>query len=121
MDGQATCAVGARPASWCSGVRAFIGENAWRHGHAATILEVAGLAPAMERRIKPTAAIGQAVKRRSKPCLALGLVESVAKRGPAGVPAPLARLIEMCVDLARSATARAVAAAAGDHRRRSSA
>jgi putative ATP-dependent endonuclease of OLD family len=82
----------------------------WHGGHAATIMEVAGLSPAMERRVKPMQAIAKAVQRRSKPFLALSLVESVARRGPDGVPEPLARLIETCVRLARQAPARTVAA-----------
>ena len=50
-------------------------------------MEVAGLSPAMERRVKPMQAIAKAVHRRSKPFLGLSLVESVARRGPDGVPA----------------------------------
>jgi len=80
----------------------------WHSGHAETIVDVAGLAPSMARRLKPTPTIARAVQRRSKPHLALRLVESVAVRGSAGVPAPLARLIETCVRLAREAPQRAV-------------
>jgi putative ATP-dependent endonuclease of OLD family len=83
----------------------------WDNGHADTIREVAGLAPGMARRLKPTQVIARAVQRRSKPFLALSLVESVARQGPGGVPAPLARLVETCVSLARTAPARAVATA----------
>jgi hypothetical protein len=81
----------------------------WHHGHADTIGEVGGLAAAMVPRVKPTQTIAKAVHRKSKPFLALRLVESVATRGPSGVPPPLARLIETCVQLAREAPRRAVA------------
>jgi putative ATP-dependent endonuclease of OLD family len=80
----------------------------WEHGHAAAIAEVAGLPPGSERRVGARQAIAKAVQRRSKPFLALKLVESVAARGPEGVPAPLAQLIETCVRLARDAPRRAV-------------
>jgi len=80
----------------------------WRHGHAATIAAVGGLPAGAEPRIAARQAIAKAVKRRSKPFLALKLVESVAARGPEGVPPPLARLIETCVKLSRDAPRRAV-------------
>jgi putative ATP-dependent endonuclease of OLD family len=80
----------------------------WHSGHAGTIMEVAGLAPETTSGIKPGHAISKAVHRKSKPFLALRLVESVAAQGPAGVPPPLARLIETCVELARSAPRRGV-------------
>jgi putative ATP-dependent endonuclease of OLD family len=83
----------------------------WQHGHAGTIAEVAGLPPGAERRVGARQAIAKAVHRRSKPFLALKLVESVAARGPEGVPEPLARLIERCVALARDAPKRAVGSA----------
>ena len=82
----------------------------WHHGHADTILDVAGLSAAALPDIKPGQAIARAVQRKSKPFLALRLVESVAARGPAGVPAPLARLVETCVALAREAPRRCVEA-----------
>jgi putative ATP-dependent endonuclease of the OLD family len=75
----------------------------WRHGHAEVIAEVAGIQAGADQRITARQAIARAVKRRSKPFLALKLVESVAARGPAAVPAPLAALIETCVRLARDA------------------
>jgi putative ATP-dependent endonuclease of OLD family len=80
----------------------------WQHGHAGAIAEAAGLPPGAERRVGARQAIAKAVQRRSKPFLALKLVESVAARGPEGVPAPLARLVETCVALARDAPKRAV-------------
>jgi hypothetical protein len=67
------------------------------------IAEVAGIQAGADQRITARQAIARAVKRRSKPFLALKLVESVAARGPAAVPAPLAALIETCVRLARDA------------------
>jgi putative ATP-dependent endonuclease of OLD family len=85
----------------------------WEHGHAAAIAEVASLPPGAERRATARQAITKAVQRRSKPFLALKLVESVAARGPEGVPAPLARLIETCVALARDAPRRAVESGRG--------
>jgi putative ATP-dependent endonuclease of OLD family len=75
----------------------------WAHGHADTILQTAGLASDARPRLSPSQAIRKAVQRRSKPFLALSLVQSVAEQGPAGVPAPLARLVETCVALARRA------------------
>ena len=80
----------------------------WRHGHAVTFLDVAGLDPSLRTRTKPTAAIAKAVQRHSKPFLALRLVEAVARQGPAGVPRPLAALVERCVRLAREAPRRAL-------------
>ena len=80
----------------------------WRHGHAQTIVEVAGLPAGAQTRVSARQAIAKAVQRRSKPFLALKLVEAVAARGAEGVPQPLARLIETCVRLARDAPRRAV-------------
>jgi putative ATP-dependent endonuclease of OLD family len=71
----------------------------WEHGHADAIRRVARLAPG--RRATATQAIQRAVERHSKPNLALELVQSVAARGPSGVPPPLARLVATCVELAR--------------------
>ena len=85
----------------------------WHNGHADTILEVAGLSGATMSGVKPSHAISKAVHRKSKPFLALRLVESVAAQGPAGVPPPLARLIETCVELARSAPQRGVGSIRG--------
>jgi putative ATP-dependent endonuclease of OLD family len=81
----------------------------WHHGHAATILRAAGI-DARARGVTPKRAIARAVEKRSKPGLALGLVDAAARRGSAGVPPPLARLIETCVALARAAPERALAA-----------
>jgi putative ATP-dependent endonuclease of OLD family len=89
----------------------------WHHGHAASILRAAGLDDRAHG-LTPQRAIARAVERRSKPGLALGLVDAAARVGPESVPAPLARLIETCVALARAAPARAVAAAGAAHRRR---
>lgn len=77
----------------------------WAHGHADTILRTAGLPPERRERLSPSLAIRKAVQRRSKPFLALSLVQSVAERGAAGVPAPLAQLVETCVAAARRAPA----------------
>ncbi len=85
----------------------------WHNGHAGTILEVAGLSGTTMSDVKPSHAISKAVHRKSKPFLALRLVESVAAQGPAGVPPPLARLIETCVELARSAPQRGVGSIRG--------
>jgi hypothetical protein len=68
------------------------------------------LLPGGVERIAPRHAIAKAVQRRSKPFLALKLVESVAAGGAQAVPAPLARLIDTCVRLARDAPRRAVEA-----------
>jgi putative ATP-dependent endonuclease of OLD family len=77
----------------------------WRHGHADVIGEVAGLSVNPDPRASARQTISRAVTRRSKPYLALKLVESVAARGPAGVPPPLVAVIETCVRLARAAPA----------------
>jgi hypothetical protein len=58
------------------------------------------------------------VQRRSKPVLALSLVHSVAERGPRGVPAPLARLVEVCVARARGAPQRLLAGSTEERPRR---
>jgi putative ATP-dependent endonuclease of OLD family len=78
----------------------------WAHGHAEAILHTAGLPPG--RRVGASQAIAKAVHRRSKPFLALDLVQSVADRGPDGVPAPLASLVHTCVAMARQAPHRLV-------------
>ena len=81
----------------------------WRHGHAATIAAMAGV-PTDVHRSSARQTIARAVKRQSKPLLALKLVEAVAARGPVGVPAPLAALVETCVRLSRDAPRRAAQA-----------
>jgi putative ATP-dependent endonuclease of OLD family len=83
-----------------------IEHSLWRHGYASVLGRAAGLAPGAGRGVSPRRAIAMAVRRRSKPGLALALVEAIARRGPSGVPAPLARVVEACDSLAQAAPTR---------------
>jgi putative ATP-dependent endonuclease of OLD family len=78
----------------------------WNHGHAEALRLAAGLTGGAGQRASPRRVIAQAVRRRSKPGLALAVIESVARRGTGGVPAPLARVVESCLRLAQRAPVR---------------
>jgi putative ATP-dependent endonuclease of the OLD family len=84
----------------------------WRHGYAGVYLEAAGEQPSGSHRIAAGRVIRRAFRRHSKPYLAFEALAAVAAPGSPGVPAPLARLIETCVQLAREAPARGAQAAA---------
>jgi len=83
----------------------------WHHGYAEvykTVAEVGPWSAAMPaRRI-----IRRAIDRASKPMLALEVLSAIAQRGEEGVPAPLRRVIDTCVSLARDAPARLAARSA---------
>jgi putative ATP-dependent endonuclease of OLD family len=70
----------------------------FEHGYEETFKRLAGeaWARAGARRI-----IARAIDRRSKPTIALELILEATSRQAAGVPAPLVRVIETCVALAR--------------------
>jgi putative ATP-dependent endonuclease of OLD family len=71
----------------------------WRHGHARVFERLAGLrsAPGVSAR----RVIQKAIDRRSKPGVAFELLAAAAAPGSSGPPAPLRRVIEACVALAR--------------------
>ncbi len=81
----------------------------WDHGYQGVFLQAAGLplpgpgTPAAEEHPNPRKVVERAVRAHSKPYLALRVAEECARRGPDGVPAPLRRVIETCVRLARAA------------------
>jgi putative ATP-dependent endonuclease of OLD family len=72
----------------------------WRNGYAEVFWKAAypGGAP-VKRPAK--AVIARAIERYSKPYMAALLLDSVISSGPDGVPLPLRRTIETCVELAR--------------------
>ncbi|MHB1192356.1 MAG: ATP-dependent nuclease [Longimicrobiales bacterium] len=81
----------------------------WDHGYQDVFMQAAGLpvpgpgTPAAEEHPNPRRVVERAVRAHSKPYLALQVAEECARRGPAGVPEPLRRVIETCVRLARAA------------------
>ncbi len=56
---------------------------------------------AWQRRAPAKKVIARAIERLSKPGLAILLLDAVIDRGPEGVPPPLRRAIEMCIQMAR--------------------
>jgi len=72
----------------------------WNNGFAEVIQRIASPGGAV-RGASATATIKRAIDRTSKPFLALSLIDAVAERGPASVPAPLQEMIESSVKLAR--------------------
>lgn len=78
----------------------------WANGYADVLREAAGISSRTRGRVPASRAIQSAIKRHSKPGLALLLLEAIAERGPDGVPAPLRRVVETSLELARTAPAR---------------
>jgi putative ATP-dependent endonuclease of OLD family len=79
----------------------------WRHGYAQVYRRAAGLESLPDAKAGVGRVIGRAIKRHSKPYLAFEALAAVAADGSPGVPPPLERTIETCVQLAREAPARA--------------
>ncbi len=77
----------------------------WHHGYAQVYERAAGL-QASGRKVSAGRVIRHAIKRHSKPYLAFEALAAAAADGSPGVPAPLKRTIETCVQLARGAPAR---------------
>ncbi len=81
----------------------------WHHGYQDVFLQAAGFpvpgagTPAAEEHPNPRKVVERAVRAHSRPDLALRVAEECARRGPDGVPAPLRRVIETSVRLARAA------------------
>jgi putative ATP-dependent endonuclease of OLD family len=81
----------------------------WDHGFDDVFLRAAGLpvpgpgTPPSEERPNPRKVVERAIRAHSKPALALMVAEECARRGAGSVPAPLRRVIETCVRLARAA------------------
>jgi putative ATP-dependent endonuclease of OLD family len=79
----------------------------WHHGYAGVYRQAAGLDPTPGRRVSVGRVIGRAIKRHTKPYLAFQVLAAAAADGSPGVPGPLRRTVETCVQLAREAPARA--------------
>lgn len=77
----------------------------WRYGYANVFRQAAGKPQVASFRPNARAIISRAIERHSKPWMAMQLLEA-AMRGKAGVPPPLRRVIETCVQLARCGTKR---------------
>ena len=73
----------------------------WRYGYANVFRQAAGKPQSASFRPNARAIISRAIERHSKPWMAMQLLEAAAPRGKGGVPPPLRRAIEMCVQLAR--------------------
>ncbi|MBW6460878.1 MAG: DUF2813 domain-containing protein [Bacteroidales bacterium] len=72
------------------------------NGYAEIYREYAGLAPQTGQNLQPRRVIERAVHRNSKPFMAIAVVEAIARDGSPGVPPALDKLIETCINLARS-------------------
>ena len=72
----------------------------WEYGFADVITRVSNLGPDALGRT-PTSIIHHAIDRTSKPYLALALVQAAADRGSTSVPAPMRKVIESAVRIAR--------------------
>jgi len=73
----------------------------WRYGYANVFRQAAGKPQSEAFRPNARAIISRAIERHSKPWMAMQLLEAAATRGKGGVPPPLRRAIETCVQLAR--------------------
>jgi putative ATP-dependent endonuclease of OLD family len=71
----------------------------WNHGYAGVFKEIARRSA--DANARPARTIELAIKRTSKPYCALRLVEAAAARNSPGVPPPLRRAIESCIQLAQ--------------------
>jgi putative ATP-dependent endonuclease of OLD family len=79
----------------------------WHHGYPQVYLKAAGWPEPPGHKASPARVIGRAIKRHSKPYLAFEALAAVSAEGSPGVPPPLRRTIETCVQLAREAPQRA--------------
>lgn len=79
----------------------------WEHGYAQVYLAAAGLHGPASHNVGTGRIITRALKRHSKPFMAFEVLAAAAAIGSPGVPGPLRRTIETCVQLAREAPARA--------------
>ncbi len=81
----------------------------WRHGYAGVYRHSAGIERPDDRRGATRRVIQRAIKRHSKPYLAFEALAAVSATGSPGVPPPLKRTIDTCVQLARGAPERSEA------------
>ncbi len=81
----------------------------WRHGYAGVYRHSAGIERPDDRRGATRRVIQRAIKRHSKPYLAFEALAAVSAEGSPGVPPPLKRTIDTCVQLARGAPERSEA------------
>ncbi len=81
----------------------------WHNGYAEVYKTVARVGPLSSAALTPRRIIRRAIDNASKPMLALEVLGAIAERGEECVPAPLRKLIETCVALAREAPARRAA------------
>lgn len=79
----------------------------WRHGYAAVYERAAGMHALPGGKVRAGRVIRHAIKRHSKPWLAFEVLAAAAEDPSPGVPAPLRRTIETCVQLAREGLIRA--------------
>ena len=79
----------------------------WEHGYAEVYLRAAGLHGPASHQVSTGRIISRALKRHSKPFMAFEVLAAAAAEASPGVPGPLRRTIETCVQLAREAPARA--------------
>jgi putative ATP-dependent endonuclease of OLD family len=83
----------------------------WDHGYEEVFRRAAyspasSTAASVQRKIAAKAVIARAIERHSKPYLAVLLLDAAIDRGPKGVPSPLRRAIEYCIQLARHGSER---------------
>ena len=73
----------------------------WTHGYEQVFARAARVSWKQGSRKQPRSVINRAIKRHSKPHMAFELIVAAAADGSPGVPAPLKRLLDTCVGLAR--------------------
>ena len=78
----------------------------WSSGYADVYRRAAKLPQRELDSLSPGKIIRTAVRKKSKPYLALGVVEAIANGRSAGIPPLMERLVETCVELARSSPKR---------------
>jgi putative ATP-dependent endonuclease of OLD family len=73
----------------------------WKHGYEQVFVAAAGQSWTPGSRMQPRSVINRAIRRHSKPYMAFELIVAAAAEGSPGVPAPLKRMLDTCVQLAR--------------------
>ncbi len=73
----------------------------WYNGFKKEYIKAAQRLNVPENENKPGLTIRRAIKNKTKPFLALSIIEAIAVKGPAAIPAALSQMIETCIEQAR--------------------
>ena len=90
----------------------------FHHGYAEVYQRAAGVRISPHHSVPARSIIGKALTRWSKPYMAFQVILAASEPGSPGVPPPLRRMIETCVQLARDAPRRGTVETAAPKRQR---